>query len=72
MSHEHDLVSIEKVIRRAREQKAKATAIVCRHALKRLGGFALVPWQLVRQGQANVIGAKAVFLSSKAPGTIRQ
>ena len=72
MSHEHDLVSIERVIRRAKQQQAKATANVCRHALKRLGGFALVPWQLVRQGQANVIDAKAVFLSNKAPGTIRR
>jgi hypothetical protein len=59
MSYEHDVVSIEQVIWRAKEQRAKDTAKVCGPALKRLGGFALlavlVPWQMVRQTLANMI-----------------
>jgi hypothetical protein len=59
MSHEHDLVSIEQVIWRAKEQRAKDTVKICGPALKRLGGFALLavlaPWQLVRQALANMV-----------------
>jgi hypothetical protein len=72
MSHEHDLFSIEQVIRRAKEQRAKDTAKIWGPALKRLGGLArlavVVPWQLARHvGVSNQIrGDHSDFIKRSA------
>jgi hypothetical protein len=51
-THEHDLLSIEKVIRQAKEERAKHMAEVLGPALKTVAISALVvvmvPWHAVR------------------------
>jgi len=52
-AHEHDLASIETIIRQAKERRARHMAEVAGPTLRTVAGFALViimmPWQAIRQ-----------------------